>query len=1427
MEIGYDKLPSQNSEDNEDNDSQNYRVNFPQVSHQQHELNLNEGHHKSNIYGASKHSSQLQQLFTRSNSIAIEKYEFFNSQNLLLLMKLTNSEEYKQDPRTSCLYDQLNHYFYASDFSLQRTRVLYKYSDRQADNYSGRLYSWTSSKYHANRTKMVGLQTFPRWVRAALASDFYFDMDIVNAHPSILLEVVKVLLPTIPAEWKNLSYYCQNREKVLETVSFFLGNGSTQESSEARKLAKTFITSLFFGGAIPTGAGYNITFTYIQNQFNLHKLVEEIKIAGRQLFELAVLLSDEKVSHNNKNENQIQYQQDQKAKQSILQSLQKSYNLIAQEIRLQDQKQKQARQINLHDIQLQRREQSQHISQNIVQNLLHPEADNKVWEPQQQNQEDQKQDEDPLIRLERPLLPSSQQQKPHSQPIKLPTLPKATKSQISSFLANFLQDVERKIMSVFELAICKRTAITSGLSGGDGGRDDFTDRNIDVYIHDGCLIRKKLVSHQTNKLLDWDMHTLASMTANNSFLSYEDQWTQSDLIHLAEDKIFRELRISVKFTASLLDTKEFYYRVSNLHSTAWIIANGMGNVYLRPPLKFEDELFYYFQTHRHLCHIISRNKYLYGGELLTLDALKQAIDEPCLKIIRDPSLSLPNNQRRNNPPPQIQQQLQANLLPPPVYKQIEVSSFMELYQKRNDRARFANIELVRKQTNLIHDFASAFSFQDNTTPYSVLASGGGRGNGKSTSIDKLIFLLDMNIGFPLFFKDNHINNGSLESADEFLIYLLDKKQKKDNNHEIQLEEEEEFKCNKRQLDMMIVEEEQQFPKKEEFQGGLYHEFKEEDDENNSTLAINDENDSSDYGITIEPLFQVVSNQNTFPNDLFQQFPLAIPFFNHWYLLLDENDQYFYYVIKWIAKIAQAPGDMSNICGLIFYSKIQGIGKSLAIKMVMSLFAPFTQETQSLERVFERFSDIMELVLLLHIEDAPKVQLKKFKDELKGRMTADKIFIEKKNNSVYSVTNFCRFMLSTNEEFAMELTPEDRRWGAFECSSKLKNKKLYFQELARYWRLHQSKTDVLNCLLKLNLCNYDAERQRPKTPYLLKIMMASTNLPKAYSNTDISFGQEIEELLLPYFLKGLTKYLITTPRQRIKESINPLDVFSLESPMPAVCYYIKSSILPKLYYIWIFGEDTTRNTNALFISVFLWKAHNNHNRGDKAKMISSFKRMIGRVAPHMKTVLFDNKKSCYFYPIDCDLRSSKLMKLPSIPLKIGELTNNKEVDLIALYNSVKLTTQDLDQNLPMQARETNKKKSLSNKPVIEFRVFQKYYEEQQLEPVPLKIQAREDPHQQPHHQPLQSKSRGNISPIIILEDDADNGYDVLNKNEEEGLKSMNFSDMKDSLPHPPCTSDHDYRDEEFKSQNNNSLPQGLFNNELFGFMDENSYSNLFP
>jgi hypothetical protein len=53
--------------------------------------------------------------------------------------------------------------------------------------------------------RQIGLQSFPRWVWNALASTFYWDLDMVNSHPSILYSVLK----------NNLSEWLQPAKEIL------------------------------------------------------------------------------------------------------------------------------------------------------------------------------------------------------------------------------------------------------------------------------------------------------------------------------------------------------------------------------------------------------------------------------------------------------------------------------------------------------------------------------------------------------------------------------------------------------------------------------------------------------------------------------------------------------------------------------------------------------------------------------------------------------------------------------------------------------------------------------------------------------------------------------------------------------------------------------------------------------------------------------------------------------------------------------------------------------------------------------------------------------------------------------------------------------------------------------------------------------------
>jgi hypothetical protein len=1098
-----------------------------------------------------------------------EKFEYFDSQNLLLLMKLVSTEGYLNDPRTSHLKEQLEHYWQASDFPAQRTRVLYRYSKRQAEWEAGRLYSWTESRYHENREKMVGLQSLPKWVRAALASKFYFDLDIVNAHPSILLSVARFICGDEPKEFPNLTYYCQNREKVLELMSYFLNLGPVNGSDHARSEAKQAVTALFFGGRLPDNG--NVSFKFIADCFNFDRLIAEIEGIGKLLLIEASKIAD----LGNQQQKLLDYANGSNSKYNCLLSLHKVYALLTAE---------------------------------------RSSAEEEVF----------------------------------------------SKKEMYKLLAHFLQDIERRIMAEIE-----RTLEKEG------------DRAIDVYIHDGCLVRKKLVSlrHRKKKqnkqkeaLIDWDSDTLKDTTKQFNF----EQTFPPYLIQSCEQKIFLEFGLEIKIMMKPLDASdELRARLQASH-----LPLHDNNSPLQSPLKTFDELLYYYERCRNLCYITDRSKFLYGTELVAVESLKNCLEEPYFKKQQ------PQNGGRS-------------------YNSEEKGCFVEHYLKLNSRARFSKIELVKNPILKRGKSKDVFgSFSVKTNPFRVLNTG------KNSTFQHTKYLLDLEVGFPLFSEERQLN-GSLESMEEFQNYLA-------------IGRLDNFR-----------EEEDQLSTEPLFPLDIFYDY-DDDDEGEGDEEEENENEKHRQQLL-----------------LFEESPMAIPYFNHWWLLLGEDKECFEYVILWIAKITNSPGDMSNISGLAFYSKEQGIGKSLAIKMTLSLFDPFVQETQSVEQVFTRFSDLMEFVLLLHIEDPPRQHIHKFHDELKGRMTADKIFVEKKNQSMYNVTNFCRIMLSTNEDMALKLTPEDRRWAAFECSAALHKKRGYFNDLARYWKLHQSKCQVMRVLQGLDVEQFDAEKQRPMTPYLYKLMYANkSKMSNTYNN---SLMGDLEETLVYNFLTGLKECLRRVTPQKVKKVMQPLEIFhhsEIENKVGSYkkknnkhhsCYYIKFSVLADLFYLWAYGLKTSCT-----VSFALWSLLNNDSN-KKSKVHQEFKRVLLFVAPELTSQMFSEKCKFYYYVID-----------PNIPSQKRDCTSqfvlNQPVDLFKLYKELTFQCKDLAQNFSM-SQDVGRRSHYNSQPLI----FAEAKDETKDEELP----QQERPQQQ----------------VVVKNDDS---FPINFDLDKENSKSMTFNDQMDRI-----------------------------------------------
>lgn len=228
-------------------------------------------------------------------SQAVIKWEWFHSQRLLIILDylkniIENSEFIMDDKlreKSAMYFWKLRHYALSSDFRSNRCRVTYRCSPHFSDPTVGRVYAYTTSLHSKNCTKQIGLQTLPRWIRAAIASPFYWDVDIGNAHQSLLLGILDHL------KIKNLqNFECavRRRDALLNELANLTG---CQDKDESRRLAKDFLTIIFYGGPIEWKYLKKVRIPISQNEdMALLDGSFKVKAFAKELNSIAVLLWD-------------------------------------------------------------------------------------------------------------------------------------------------------------------------------------------------------------------------------------------------------------------------------------------------------------------------------------------------------------------------------------------------------------------------------------------------------------------------------------------------------------------------------------------------------------------------------------------------------------------------------------------------------------------------------------------------------------------------------------------------------------------------------------------------------------------------------------------------------------------------------------------------------------------------------------------------------------------------------------------------------------------------------------------------------------------------------------------------------------------------------------------------------------------------------
>ena len=145
--------------------------------------------------------------------------ETFNQHKLYYI--LNNQDEFKKQMRDSCFENDYN------PFSL-----LIKYLANSKNGSINTNYKQNAGIGRFYAVKSLSMQSMPREIRHTIANEYYIDIDMVNAHPVILLHLCnqRQMFP------KVLKRYVKNRDKLLDMLKV------------SRDDAKIVVLSLINGG---------------------------------------------------------------------------------------------------------------------------------------------------------------------------------------------------------------------------------------------------------------------------------------------------------------------------------------------------------------------------------------------------------------------------------------------------------------------------------------------------------------------------------------------------------------------------------------------------------------------------------------------------------------------------------------------------------------------------------------------------------------------------------------------------------------------------------------------------------------------------------------------------------------------------------------------------------------------------------------------------------------------------------------------------------------------------------------------------------------------------------------------------------------------------------------------------------------------------
>lgn len=166
------------------------------------------------------------------------------------------------------------------------------------------------------------------------------------------------------------------------------------------------------------------------------------------------------------------------------------------------------------------------------------------------------------------------------------------------------------------------------------------------------------------------------------------------------------------------------------------------------------------------------------------------------------------------------------------------------------------------------------------------------------------------------------------------------------------------------------------------------------------------------------------------------------------VIADGNAAYATYIIAWAAQMIQKPMTKVGV-GLVLRGR-KGTGKTKFGELIGGLVKAHHKIVSRAEHVTGNFNRHLEDTLLLQADEAYWAGAKASEGALKDLLTNDRIQIERKGVDSYTAPNYTRILFTSNEDYVVPASLDERRFAVFDVGNARKQNSEYFAALDNWY-----------------------------------------------------------------------------------------------------------------------------------------------------------------------------------------------------------------------------------------------------------------------------------------------------------------------------------------------------------------------------------------